>query len=694
VIEVLGTGGMGRVYLGRSAGGRLVAVKVIRADLSGDPEFRARFRREVEAARKVHGFYTALVVDADADGPVPWLATAYVAAPSLGQAVASGGPLAPDAVQSLAAGLAEGLAAIHRAGVVHRDLKPSNVLLAADGPRVIDFGISRAAEASSLTQTGLIIGSPGYMSPEQAEGRDVGPASDVFSLGAVVCFAATGHGPFGSGSAAALAYRVVHGVPDLGGVPGGLRYLLERCLAKDPGSRPAAAAILAELASMRPAGWTPAPAGAAPEEEQPGTAGSGPVPGAIGETAVTAAPSRSSVPDRGPAPATVSSVPGTVPAAPVMPPVPAVAAAAPVPLAGKQALFPPGRAARRRLTRRRAWLAAVAVGTAAAAAIVVPLVLHGPSPSEPAPALVGVYSGGRYGFTDPFLIAADRAHVWVANYDGEPVTEMDARTGAWVQTISGSRYGFSSGLGGHTGIVDDGRHVWILNGGLTLTPSVTELNASDGSLVRVIRAPANADWYQASMASDGSLLWVASYAENALWEYSVSDGRLLRVVQSAELGGPTAVAIDGQHVWVGGKKSLTEIDAATAKVLLHSVLDQTDVPPAALTRCGAGLCVLEYGKSVIEVSLADGRVIRELRSGQQGVQYPAGIAADGSRIWVANRDGHSVTEYDAGSGAWVREAAGADYGLAGPWGITVAAGRVWVADYERGSVTALTAPQQ
>ena len=211
----LGAGGMGRVYYGLSPGGRPVAVKVIRADLAQDPEFRARFRREVAVARSVSGLFTAPVIDADADGRVPWLATEYVRGPSLADAVSQHGPLPAASVLALARGLAEGLSAIHAAGVVHRDLKPANVLLAADGPRVIDFGISRAAEASGLTQTGFVVGSPGFMSPEQAEGLAVGPPGDVFSLGAVLAFAATGQGPFGSGSTPAMVYRVVHGAPRL-----------------------------------------------------------------------------------------------------------------------------------------------------------------------------------------------------------------------------------------------------------------------------------------------------------------------------------------------------------------------------------------------------------------------------------------------------------------------------------------------
>ena len=256
----LGAGGMGQVFLGRSAGGRLVAVKVIRPELAGEPGFRARFAREVAAARTVCGLFTAPVADADVQGPVPWLATAYVAGPSLADAVDAQGPLPVASVLTLAAGLAEGLEAIHAAGLVHRDLKPSNVLLAEDGPRVIDFGISRAAEASVLTQTGTVMGSPGFMSPEQAQGREVGPPSDVFSLGAVLTFAATGQGPFGTGATPALIYRVVHQQPDTAGLPRPIRPLVERCLAKDPGQRPATTDLLAALGNPQPAeDWLPAP---------------------------------------------------------------------------------------------------------------------------------------------------------------------------------------------------------------------------------------------------------------------------------------------------------------------------------------------------------------------------------------------------------------------------------------------------
>ena len=247
VLRRLGTGGMGLVYLARSPGGRAVAIKVIRTDLAQRRGFRARFAREVAAARGVSGMFTAAVVDADPEAELPWMATAYVEGPSLADAVEEHGPLPARAVLSLAAGLAEGLQAIHRAGLVHRDLKPSNVLLANDGPRVIDFGISWAGERNRLTDDGMTVGSPGFLSPEQARGREVDEASDVFSLGAVLTYAATGDGPFGDGPDEALMYRVVHEPPDLSRVPDELRWLIESCLAKKAGYRPTVEQLLDRL---------------------------------------------------------------------------------------------------------------------------------------------------------------------------------------------------------------------------------------------------------------------------------------------------------------------------------------------------------------------------------------------------------------------------------------------------------------
>ncbi|HET6353489.1 serine/threonine-protein kinase [Streptomyces sp.] len=256
----LGVGGMGRVYLGHSPGERPVAVKVIHRDMAGDPEFRRRFRREVEAIRLVNNLYTAPLVAADPDAEQPWLATAYIHGTTLRETITRHGPLPLESVYRLAAGIAEALCAIHAVGVVHRDLKPANVLLAIDGPRVIDFGIARAADATHHTITGQTIGSPPYMSPEQARGGRIGPASDVFSLGAVLAYAATGNLVFGEGAAADVLYRIVHEPPRLEGLDDDLKSLIEACLHKDPDQRPSPADVLLRCKARtgRPAGATDA----------------------------------------------------------------------------------------------------------------------------------------------------------------------------------------------------------------------------------------------------------------------------------------------------------------------------------------------------------------------------------------------------------------------------------------------------
>jgi outer membrane protein assembly factor BamB len=247
----LGAGGMGQVFLGYSPAGRAVAVKVIRSELARDPVFRTRFRREVAAASSVSGAYTAPVTAAGPDDDPPWLATVFVPGPSLAEAVAAAGPLPAASVWKLAAGLAEALQAVHACGLVHRDLKPANVLLAIDGPRVIDFGISRALESTAMTSTGQLVGTPSFMSPEQAVGARAGPASDVFSLGCVIVFAATGVGPFGNGPQASALYRVVHTAPALAGVTGPLRELAAACLAKVAADRPSLPSLVAAITASR-----------------------------------------------------------------------------------------------------------------------------------------------------------------------------------------------------------------------------------------------------------------------------------------------------------------------------------------------------------------------------------------------------------------------------------------------------------
>ncbi|MEU9143397.1 serine/threonine-protein kinase [Streptomyces sp. NPDC048349] len=304
----LGAGGMGKVYLSYTPGGRPVAIKVIRPEFGEDAEFRRRFTQEVQSAQRVQGLFTAPVIDADTDSAQPWLATAYVPGPSLADAVAAHGALPVEAVLLLIAGMAEALHVIHGAGIVHRDLKPSNVLLAADGPRVIDFGIAYAADATSLTGSGVTIGTPSFMAPEQAAGRKVTPATDVFALGQVAAYAATGTPAFGEGTSHGVLYRIVHEEPDLSGVPERLTELVTRCLAKDPEARPSLSEIIAlcqaanaETVLRRPEDWLPAPV-------------------AADITVRAAAPAPVQTP---PPPATAPAVPAyapTAPAAPATPP--------------------------------------------------------------------------------------------------------------------------------------------------------------------------------------------------------------------------------------------------------------------------------------------------------------------------------------------------------------------------------------
>lgn len=249
----LGAGGMGVVYLARSPGERLAALKLIRREFAADPGFRERFGREIAAARRVSGLYTAPVLDADADAPLPWFAAGYVPAPTLSEAVAAIGPLPEPAVRALGAGLAEALQAIHRAGLVHRDLKPGNILLAEDGPRIIDFGIAKVTDATQFTDTGAMVGTPAFMAPEQIAGsKNAGPAADVFSLAGVLAYASTGAKPFGAQDSATVLYEVMYGQPRLDGVPASLRELLAACLDKEPVRRPELATVLTALTPADP----------------------------------------------------------------------------------------------------------------------------------------------------------------------------------------------------------------------------------------------------------------------------------------------------------------------------------------------------------------------------------------------------------------------------------------------------------
>ncbi|MFF0479192.1 serine/threonine-protein kinase [Streptomyces sp. NPDC004284] len=372
----LGSGGMGVVYLAHTPGGRPIALKAVREEFAGDPEFRLRFAQEVASAERIHGLFTAQVVASGVDAPTPWLATAYIPGPSLHQVVQRHGPLPVRTVLLLMAGVAEALQAIHGAGVVHRDLKPANVLIAEDGPRVIDFGIARAADAVALTGAGLSIGTAAFMAPEQALGRPVSPATDVFALGALIAYVASGENPFGAGPDSAALYRVVHERPDLARVPHDLRELLAWCLAKRPEDRPTTVDLIAAVHAHPLVGGRPEFAeGWLPQSISSEVAGRALRPAPVHAQPTLAvpapAPTPASVPFPAPAPAPApASTPAPFPAstpAPAPAPFPApfaVPASAPAfPSPGSGAVDAPAEPSRRRARkgRRRLIVAALAV---------------------------------------------------------------------------------------------------------------------------------------------------------------------------------------------------------------------------------------------------------------------------------------------------------------------------------------------
>jgi serine/threonine protein kinase len=283
LVARLGSGGMGVVYLAEARDGQPVAVKVLRPELAGNPEFRTRFGREVTTLTRIRGMCTVRVIEADTQAPKPFLVTEYADGPSLAEYVDAHGPLDHGMLYGLATGLAEALAAIHAAGIVHRDLKPSNVLLTARGPKVIDFGIAQALDTTSLTRTGITVGSAGFMAPEQITGR-AGTAADVFTWAVTVAFAAGVRAPFGTGASDAIMYRIMHAAPDISAVPPDLRPLVEAALAKDPQARPTAAQLLAQLTNTAAQYENPTQTVLAQTWHPPATGPIGPPPGPTGPT--------------------------------------------------------------------------------------------------------------------------------------------------------------------------------------------------------------------------------------------------------------------------------------------------------------------------------------------------------------------------------------------------------------------------
>ena len=646
LIGRLGAGGMGQVFLGVSPGGRKVAVKLLRTDHVGTAQFRERFAREIQAARRVGGFHTAPVVDADPDADPPWMVTAYIQGPSLQDAVDRRGPLSGAQVRALGAGLAEGLAAIHACGLVHRDLKPSNVILAEDGPRIIDFGIARAVGASTMTTAGALVGTYAYMSPEQARGDPAGPASDVFSLASTMVFAAAGRPPFGSEPMGAVIYRIACEPPDLTGVPAGpFRRLIAECLDKVPANRPDLAVVLARL--------------------------TGPTVGAeAAEATAATAPPPSPPPSHQWDTQTRPASPGS----------------------WRLSDEPPGPG------RGKTWKPWAVAATVIVLALAV-LLIHGALAAAPmVPVKVaGVFSASRYGFNLPYEIAVDSKHVWVTNGNSNSITELDAGSGAWVRTLSGGRYGFSEPVG----IVDDGTHIWVAN---TTGNSITELSASNGGWLHTLSGGHYNFQGPQLILDDGSHLWIGNASGDSVTELDASDGDWVRTLSGGHYGFdyPLGMAFDGSHIWItnfGGDargNSVTEINASNgAWVQTLAGGDYRFNEPAGIAVDGTDIWVTNpNGNSVTEIDASTGALLRNLSGGAYRFSKPSGVAVAGTHIWITNISGNSMEELDAGNGSWQRTLSGPSYHFDSPNSFVIAGDHVWVGNWlsrgGHGSVTELS----
>jgi outer membrane protein assembly factor BamB len=540
----LGSGGMGRVFLGQSPGGRAVAVKVVHPHLARDAAFIERFRREVAAAQAVNGSYAAPVVAAGPDDDPPWLATAYVPGPSLAEVVTAAGPLPDDGVLKLAAGLAEALRVIHACGLVHRDLKPGNVLLAPDGPRVIDFGIARALDGSVLTSAESLLGTPSFMSPEQAQGQPAGPASDVFSLGGVVYFAATGENPFGTGHPAVMLYRIAATEPDLERLPARLRDLIAACLAKDPAQRATPAELSAALLDVvppedSPAMFWPAPVARLIRDHQAGLALAPQDPGSGSPATVRVGPTVPE-PDTDPGPG-IGPGPGP--------------GTGPGPRAGA------GSGSGPRLDRRRALaaLAGAATGGLAVAwwEVLGPGHGHSTGPGTASGQLTGIWRAQANSSVSSLIVAggvvyagseqnavyaldaATGKQVWwratpttfndqlvlaggalvIADPDNGGVLALDAATGRQLWSLPPGH----TGAGGILGLVADGDRVFC---GYTATSDttggVTAFSAAAGTLLWTVEFEQNLDINGGLAAAAGTVY--ATTANGEIYAYRADTG--------------------------------------------------------------------------------------------------------------------------------------------------------------------------
>jgi serine/threonine protein kinase/outer membrane protein assembly factor BamB len=682
----LGAGGMGRVYLAFSPAGRAVAVKVIHPHLARDPAFAARFRREVAAAQAVNAIYAAPVVAAGPDDDPPWLATAFVPAPPLQDVVMAAGPLPEDAVWKLAAGLAEGLRAVHASGLVHRDLKPSNVLLATDGPRVIDFGIARVLDGTRLTSTADVFGTPTYMSPEQARGGSVDPPSDIFSLGGVIYFAATGQAPFGGGITAALLYRIVFDEPNLDALPPQLRSLVGACLDKNPATRPTPAQLATALMPAMPPGslptasrlafWPESVAGfirdyqarldaesvqapPLPDASQASPAPQGPVawPGSV------ASPSASTP---------QSGVPGGQVAAGTWP-APASGVASGWQPAGEPTVRPPGSRGRHAqqpgpgsgMGRRRA-LAALAGAAAAGLGIAGWEVSQHVVTGSGAKTLTARQSAlkrvppgtlaWRFNVGSKGASVAAAGPVVYAVTNGNTVFALDAATGKQIWrrattsdengslAVTGSSLIIAGNNGPFALAADNGRQLWnVLSQGVSplleaggvvyagfavrvnTTGGVTALNPATGTVAWTFQFPTAVDTPSALAVADGVVYATTSNGE--IFALSAADGTEREKVSGFGEFGTGTIGVAGGVVYAGlddQKGTIVAVDSATRKTLWKNAYGVAEIPPSVISADGLVFTGLPWNTQL---------------SKQAGHTLYALNAATGKPLWSVPLDG-------------------------------------------------------
>ncbi|MFJ1620004.1 PQQ-binding-like beta-propeller repeat protein [Streptomyces sp. NPDC088190] len=645
VLGRLGAGGMGLVYLARSASGRRVAIKTVRTELAEDQLFRVRFTREVEAARAVSGFYTAAVVDADPRAAVPWLATAYVPAPSLEEIVSECGPMPAQAVRWLAAGIAEALQSIHGAGLVHRDMKPSNVLVVEDGPRVIDFGIASGVSNTRLTMTNVAVGTPAYMSPEQArDSRSVTGASDVFSLGSTLVFAATGHAPFHGANPVETVFMLLREGPDLEGLPGELRPLIESCMQMDAGLRPTPADLQAQLAphlfasggddSGTASAWLPTSATAMIEQRRGGRKTAAPVP-------VPPPPPQPPAPGRDTAWRSGADLRSPAPA-----PVPAPDAGGPVRLPGAKVPIGPGPRAQAVRSPATAdagpatgWVRPPAGVTGAAMTAPAPVPAPVPAPAhapEPPPG-PDRWRPWRFRMSNDVwgtpVVAGDL--LYVTSFEvhaldvGNGRRQFKTRDVAWVMAVEGGRIHASDGPSLYALDAATGAERWRLQ----TDAWVYSLKAERGTVVTGTRG-------------GGVQAWEASTGEK-LWE----SGGVQTDFETAEAG----PAIHDGTVYLWQDARLRAVDARTGvERWSYPIGDAASCGgvPVRVTAAPDGFVYVCAGARVLAVDTVSGHVRWHFESPAVFLSPPAfapGPAVTGGGVYLADYLG-TVYALDASTG--------------------------------------------